>query len=91
MTMWEFVAIPCAHAPGFHWRWCARKRDGARAESERTFELYFDCVQDARRNGYAGAMPWPARNGAIGCETATAPRAGAASRRRRRARTESAE
>jgi hypothetical protein len=42
---------PVASAAGkfpFQWRW--RSRDGKR-KSSRAFELYYDCVQDARSHG----------------------------------------
>jgi hypothetical protein len=40
---------PVAAAGGtFHWKW--RGKDGKR-KSERTFELFFDCVEDARHHG----------------------------------------
>jgi hypothetical protein len=32
----------------FHWKW--RGKDGKR-KSERTFELFYDCVEDARDHG----------------------------------------
>ena len=40
---------PVAAAGGtFHWKW--RGKDGKR-KSERTFELFYDCVEDARDHG----------------------------------------
>jgi hypothetical protein len=32
----------------FHWKW--RGKDG-KCKSERTFELFYDCVEDARDHG----------------------------------------
>jgi hypothetical protein len=41
--------FPVAAAGGtFHWKW--RGKDGKRS-SERTFELFYDCVEDARNHG----------------------------------------
>jgi hypothetical protein len=40
---------PVAAAGGtFHWMW--RGKDGKR-KSQRTFELFYDCVEDARDHG----------------------------------------
>ena len=42
-------SIPAAHRNGFVWRW--RCLDGEDA-SEKAFEMYYDCLEDARRRGY---------------------------------------
>jgi hypothetical protein len=43
----KIVAIP-ARGGEFQWKW--RSESGER-ESARTFELYYECVEDARANG----------------------------------------
>jgi hypothetical protein len=42
-------AVPVAGTEAFEWRWCTHH--GGRMSS-RSFALYFDCVEDARRKGY---------------------------------------
>lgn len=41
------VGVPLGH--GYVWEWCAIDAD---SKSKRTFELFFDCLEDARHNGY---------------------------------------
>lgn len=40
---------PSGHPPGFVWQWEAA--DGSAASRDR-FDLYYDCVCDAREHGY---------------------------------------
>ena len=46
----ELFSVPTADMFGFAWRW--RVANGSR-QSESTFTYFYDCVQDARRAGYA--------------------------------------
>jgi len=39
-----------ANGGAFHWKW--RSTDGKR-KSSRSFEMFYDCVEDARSNGAA--------------------------------------
>ena len=43
------VAVPAPNVNGFRWQW--RSEDGA-AVSKRAFDLYYDCLDDARVHGY---------------------------------------
>lgn len=65
MQTWKFLAVPSRASAGFAWRWRQEADDRTR-ESERTFELYYDCLEDARANGYAGDNPRPQESGAVG-------------------------
>jgi hypothetical protein len=42
-------SVPMAKTAGFCWRW--RSADG-QADSMECFTYYYDCVADARANGY---------------------------------------
>lgn len=43
------VALPARHVNGYVWKWrCAETN----AQAKTAFTLYYDCVSDARRNGY---------------------------------------
>ena len=44
----EIYTIPAGHEPGYAWKW--RSTDG-RIISADTFQLYYDCVTDARKHG----------------------------------------
>jgi hypothetical protein len=41
------VDVPCGH--GYMWEWSAVADD---IRSEHAFDLFFDCLEDARRHGY---------------------------------------
>lgn len=44
------IAVSCEDARhDFLWKW--RSKDG-RAESRQAFVFFYDCMEDARRNGY---------------------------------------
>ncbi len=54
-SSWEFFAIVAATPCGFTWRW---RKLGAKAPvTSAVFDFYFDCISNARRNGYTGALP----------------------------------
>lgn len=45
----DIVPIPAGHAHGYVWKWrCAESK----AESKTAFTLYYDCLTDARNEGY---------------------------------------
>lgn len=37
---------------GFQWKWRQELPDGKTIESKKEFQLYYECVVDARRNGF---------------------------------------
>jgi hypothetical protein len=41
------VRVPCGH--GYVWEWSALERA---SRSQRTFDMFFDCLEDARKHGY---------------------------------------
>ncbi len=43
-------SIPIDAAPGYGWRW---RSENSKEESAEWFLLYADCIEDAKRNGYA--------------------------------------
>ena len=43
------VLYPVPSSQGFSWKW--RSADG-KVESDRSFGLYFECLQDAQLRGY---------------------------------------
>lgn len=43
----QIYAVPIRGGE-FHWKW---RSDSGERESARAFELYYDCVEDARANG----------------------------------------
>ena len=45
----QIVAVPAHNAHGFRWQW--RSEDGADV-SKRAFDLYYECVSDARSHGH---------------------------------------
>jgi len=53
-TPWHFFAIAATSAPGFTWQWQKRAN---RTLTSGHFDFYFDCVSDARANGYTGPLP----------------------------------
>jgi hypothetical protein len=66
MKIWKFFAVPASGTSRFGWRWREENQGRPARESEKAFDLYFDCVQDARDNGYSGPNPRPEPFGAIG-------------------------
>ena len=53
-TQWHFFATVASAPPGFTWQW-QKKAD--HTVTSRPFNFYFDCVTDARANGYIGPLP----------------------------------
>jgi hypothetical protein len=45
----EIYPVPSGSGNGFVWEWSAV---GEAGKSKRCFELFFDCLDDARRHGY---------------------------------------
>ena len=54
-TSWQFLAVEAATLSGFVWYW--RRQRGAETLTSKAFALYFECIADARDNGYAGVLP----------------------------------
>ena len=54
---WYFHAVRAANAFGFTWHWRCDSPDGSTAGSRLPFDYYYDCVEDARRQGYRGPLP----------------------------------
>lgn len=50
----RIVPVPAKNRHGYRWSW--RTLDGA-AASERLFDLFFDCLDDARKHGYEVELP----------------------------------
>ena len=46
----EILPVPAGHANGYVWKWRCNE---PKAESKTTFTLYYDCLSDARKHGYA--------------------------------------
>ena len=61
----RIVPIPAPNVQGYRWEW--RSEDGERV-STRAFELFYDCLCDARSSGYEVqlAPPPPGLNGVSG-------------------------
>ena len=59
----RILPVPAGAAGGYAWKWqdCAGKPTSAD-----TFELYFDCVSDARLNGYTVELTYAAGDNAPG-------------------------
>ena len=55
-TTWHFFAVRASTPSGFTWQWQKERRDSGLVTSE-LFDFYFDCVSDARENGYYGPLP----------------------------------
>ena len=55
-TSWHFFAVSAATQTGFAWQW-QKKRDNKEPVTSASFDFYFDCISDARANGYAGPLP----------------------------------
>ena len=54
-TSWRFFAVRARTPSGFKWQW--QKKVSAAAVTSPPFDFYFDCVSNARDNGYAGPLP----------------------------------
>ena len=56
---WNFFAVLGSIPSEFKWQWQkqAAVRAAAAAVTSPPFDFYFDCVSDARANGYAGPLP----------------------------------
>jgi hypothetical protein len=52
---WQFFAVDANTQTGFTWQW--RNEDACAQTTSLVFNFYFDCVSDARLNGYAGPLP----------------------------------
>lgn len=66
MTTWKFIAVRAKTPYLFRWHWRHSARgEGQPSQSSKKFDLYFDCVQDAREHGYTGPMPRPTESGAV--------------------------
>ena len=55
MTTWHFLAVRARTPFGFTWQW--QKQNGKTIVASVPFDFYFDCVSDARDNGYMGPLP----------------------------------
>ena len=53
-TPWLFLAIAAKTPTGFTWQW---QKVADPTLTSRHFDFYFDCVADARANGYTGPLP----------------------------------
>ena len=45
----EIYAVAAQAGHGYVWEWCAVADE---AKSRRLFDLFFECLEDARNNGY---------------------------------------
>src|SRR5215212_2812347 len=52
---WHFFAVRAATTFGFVWQW--QKQKGNVIVTSSPFDFYFDCISDARVNGYTGRLP----------------------------------
>lgn len=52
---WSFFAVSGTLPSEFRWQW--QKQGAAPAVTSPLFDFYFDCISDARANGYAGPLP----------------------------------
>lgn len=50
------IAVAARNGQGYRWQW--RSVDGG-AASERAFDLFYDCLDDARSKGYDVEPPPP--------------------------------
>ena len=55
-AIWSFYAVSARTATGLAWYWQSRRRDGSASRSI-AFDYYYDCITDARKHGYRGALP----------------------------------
>jgi hypothetical protein len=54
-TSWHFFAVRAHTASGFTWQW--QKQGATVPVTSSPFDFYFDCVSNARENGYDGPLP----------------------------------
>lgn len=54
---WQFFAVASNAPHGFTWRWQSEGPGSKTAVTGAAFEYYFDCIFDARQNGYTGPLP----------------------------------
>jgi hypothetical protein len=66
MTVWKFLPSPRNSRRLFSWCWLEERDGAAIRKSARTFDLYFECLKDARGNGYAGPNPRPHAGAIVG-------------------------
>lgn len=52
---WHFFAVRAATPSGFRWQW--QKQGTPVIVTSVPFDYYFDCISNARDNGYAGPPP----------------------------------
>jgi hypothetical protein len=52
---WQLFAVFADTPSGFTWRW--QKERASVPVASAAFHYYFDCVSDARANGYTGPRP----------------------------------
>ena len=52
----EIYPVPVRGPRNFVWRW---RTEGAPHKSSRSFAFYFDCVENARQNGYVVHLERP--------------------------------
>ena len=56
-SRWCFHAVCATNAFGFTWHWQCRRPDGSTSRSRVPFDYYYDCIEDARKQGYRGPLP----------------------------------
>ena len=54
-SSWDFYAVQATTSFGFMWQW--RRQGGTSDVTSAPFAFYFDCIADARENGYEGRLP----------------------------------
>lgn len=54
-TSWQFLAIQAQTPSGFVWYW--RRQRAEETLTSKAFAFYFECIADARGQGYAGVLP----------------------------------
>ncbi len=54
---WHFHAVRSNNAFGFRWIWRYVRTDGSSVQSLIPRDYYYDCIQDAREQGYRGPFP----------------------------------
>jgi len=58
MSIVRIVPIPAPTPQGYQWRWKCEQENGV--VSARAFELFYECVEDARRAGHQVYLDKPA-------------------------------
>ena len=56
-SRWCFHAVCATNVFGFTWHWQCRRPDGSTSRSRVPFAYYYDCIEDARKQGYRGPLP----------------------------------